>query len=143
LIIAHEPNAQELWTAFYEDKKLGIHTGEIIKIPAYKITNELDKWILAALHQMGKELEQHMDYYLLDNAAKVVLGFVDKLNNRYIRRSRRRFRATGMDGDKFSAYSTLLEVLETYLKFVAPFAPFISEHLFLEIQKNFKKTSEI
>jgi isoleucyl-tRNA synthetase len=76
-----------------------------------------------------------MNKYLLDNSAKLVLGFIDKLNNRYIRRSRRRFWASGMDTDKTSAYHTMFEVLETYMKIAAPFTPFITEHIYLELQK--------
>jgi len=76
-----------------------------------------------------------MDRYVLDNAAKLVLGFIDKLNNRYIRRSRRRFRASGMDEDKTSAYHTMFEVLESYMKIASPFAPFVTEHIYLELQK--------
>ncbi|MBO4516358.1 class I tRNA ligase family protein [bacterium] len=51
-----------------------------------------------------------------------------------MRRSRRRFRASGMDEDKISAYSTLFEVLNTFVKIAAPFAPFISEYIYLELQ---------
>jgi isoleucyl-tRNA synthetase len=80
-----------------------------------------------------------MDAYALDGGAKIVLSFVDKLNNRFIRRSRRRFRASGMDSDKASAYSTLFTVLERYMKLCAPFTPFLAEHIYLELQ-NFKKT---
>jgi isoleucyl-tRNA synthetase len=83
------------------------------------------------------ELEKQMDGYALDGGAKIVLSFVDKLNNRFIRRSRRRFRASGMDTDKASAYTTLFTVLERYMKICAPFAPFIAEHIYLELQ-NFR-----
>lgn len=78
-----------------------------------------------------------MDGYALDGGAKIVLSFVDKLNNWFIRRSRRRFRASGMDSDKASAYTTLFTVLDRYMKLCAPFAPFIAEYMYLELQ-NFK-----
>lgn len=76
-----------------------------------------------------------MDKYLLDTSAKLVLGFIEKLNNRFIRRSRRRFRASGMDKDKQSAFNTLFEVLQSYMKICASFAPFVSEHIYLKLQK--------
>ena len=63
-----------------------------------------------------------------------MLGFIDKLNNWYIRRSRRRFWASGMDQDKYSAYATLYTVLLHYLQLCAPFAPFVAEHLYLELK---------
>ena len=40
-----------------------------------------------------------------------------------------------MDQDKRSGFNTLFEVLQNYLKICAPFAPFISEHIYLELQK--------
>ncbi len=58
---------------------------------------------------------------------------MDKLTNRYLRRSRRRFWATGMDEDKQSAYTTLFEVLNIYLKAAAPFAPFVVEKIWLAL----------
>jgi isoleucyl-tRNA synthetase len=102
----------------------------------------LDKRILAELNNLGIEIELQMDKYFLDNGAKLVLGFIDKLNNRYIRRSRRRFRAAGMNEDKTSAYHTMFEVLENYMKIAAPFTPFITEHIYLELQK-FKGLSSL
>lgn len=108
---------------------------EAIKLPTYSINNELDKWILAELHNLGIQVEEEMNKYFLDTSAKLVLGFIEKLNNRFIRRSRRRFRASGMDQDKRSAFNTLFEVLQSYIKLCAPFAPFVSEHIYLELQK--------
>jgi isoleucyl-tRNA synthetase len=76
-----------------------------------------------------------MNEYFLDSSAKLILGFVEKLNNWFIRRSRRRFRASGMDSDKKSAFNTLFEVIQSYMKICASFAPFVSEHIYLELQK--------
>jgi isoleucyl-tRNA synthetase len=104
-------------------------------MPKIKLENELDKWILAALHDTALEIQQAMDGYQLDIASKSVLGFLDKLNNWYIRRSRRRFWASGMDQDKLAAYTVLYEVLEWYLKLCAPFTPFIAEDLFLQLRE--------
>lgn len=59
---------------------------------------------------------------------------MEKLTNRYLRRSRRRFRAEGMDTDKQAAYATLREVLSIYVKVAAPFAPFITEYVWQEMQ---------
>ena len=136
LLVSHIPQFEDIWNGYYPGNKwTKIGRWECIKLPSYKITNELDKRILAELNNLGIELELQMDKYVLDNAAKLVLGFIDKLNNRYIRRSRRRFRASGMDEDKTSAYNTMFEVLENYMKIAAPFAPFITEHIYLELQK--------
>ncbi|MDD3263062.1 MAG: class I tRNA ligase family protein [Candidatus Absconditabacteria bacterium] len=135
LLISHQPQIDTLWkTTYSTSEKLNINNLESVEIPAYTIRNELDKWILAAINETAKEIEQAMDSYQLDVGAKAVLGFIDKLNNRYIRRSRRRFWAAGMDQDKYAAYMTLYNILVYYLQLCAPFAPFISEQLFLQLQ---------
>ncbi|HBB04487.1 TPA: hypothetical protein DCZ39_06445 [Patescibacteria group bacterium] len=134
LIISHDVNFNELRSTLY-DTKASLDKLEAIKLPTYSINNELDKWILAELHSLGTQIEQEMNKYFLDTSAKLALGFVEKLNNRFIRRSRRRFRASGMGQDKNSAFNTLFEVLQSYMKICASFAPFVSEHIYLELQK--------
>ena len=134
LIISHDVNFNELRPTLY-DTKASLNKLEAIKLPSYSIDNELDKRILAELHSLGLQVEQEMNKYFLDTSAKLVLGFIEKLNNRFIRRSRRRFRASGMDQDKRSAFNTLFEVLQSYMKICAPFAPFVSEHIYLQLQK--------
>jgi len=138
LIISHRPNFRQLRSKLFDDlRKVDIKHLQLIKLPTYKIENELDKWILAELNKVWIEVEWFMDSYSLDWAAKSVLGFVDKLNNRYIRRSRRRFWGSGMNNDKLSAYNTLFDVMENYIKICSCFAPFISEYIYLKLQ-NFK-----
>lgn len=140
LLVSHQPYIDLLWqTAYSTTEKLHLKHLESIIIPTYTISNELDKWILAALNETAQKLEQAMDTYQLDAWAKIVLWFIDQLNNRYIRRSRRRFRASWMDQDKYAAYMTLYTVLLHYLQLCAPFTPFISEHLFLQLQKFVEK----
>ncbi|MCX6823242.1 MAG: class I tRNA ligase family protein, partial [candidate division SR1 bacterium] len=135
LIVSHGPTFQILRSHVYTTKTApALGKMQCVEMPTQVITNELDKWILAAIHEVGLELEKQMDSYSLDGGAKIVLSFVDKLNNRFIRRSRRRFRASGMDSDKASAYTTLFTVLERYMKICAPFAPFLAEHVYLELQ---------
>ncbi|MEI6673375.1 MAG: class I tRNA ligase family protein [bacterium] len=142
LIIAHQENFDQIRSKIYNTKTSGEKIKRAIQLPTYTISNELDKWILAELNNLGLQLEQEMDKYFLDTSAKLVLGFVEKLNNRFIRRSRRRFRASGMDTDKNSAFNTLFEVLQSYMKICASFAPFITEHIYLELQ-NFTTQGKI
>jgi len=134
LIISHDINFNELRKQLYTTDA-SIQNLEAVKLPTYTTSNELDKWILAELHNLGIQVESEMNKYFLDTSAKLVLGFIEKLNNRFIRRSRRRFRASGMDQDKRSAFNTLFEVLQSYMKICASFAPFVSEHIYLELQK--------
>lgn len=142
LIVAHNINFNPIWSYFYQDDSQKITNLEIVKLPTYKIENELDKWILSAINQLGLDVQEAMNNYKLDDAARYVLSFVDKLNNRYIRRSRRRFWAAGLDEDKLSAYNILFDVLENYVKIFAPFAPFLAEDIYLKLQK-FKDTDVV
>ena len=140
LLISHQPQIDTLWQKSYNTTKdIHLKNLESIIIPSYVIQNELDKWILAALHETAQNMENAMDWYQLDLGAKAILSFIDKLNNWYIRRSRRRFWASGMDDDKKAAYITLYTTLLHYIQLCAPFAPFISEHLFLQLQNFWKK----
>ena len=89
----------------------------------------MDAWLLSELHQTLIKENELLQKYALDDAIKTTLEFLDKLTNRWLRRSRRRFWANGMDADKNAAYSTLYTVLKTYLQMLAPFIPFITEKL--------------
>lgn len=135
LIIADETQIKALWSQV-SSKQISenILEGEVLKLPNYTICNELDRWILAELHQTLDNLDQGLRNYNLDGAIKSGIDFIEKLSNRYLRRSRRRFRGHDMTADKHSAYSTLFEVLTTYLQMMAPFTPFITEDLRKRLQ---------
>ena len=135
LIIADETQIKALWSQV-SSKQIteNILEGEVLKLPNYAICNELDRWILAELHQTLDNLDQGLRNYNLDGAIKSGIDFIEKLSNRYLRRSRRRFRGHDMTVDKHSAYSTLFEVLTTYLQMMAPFTPFITEDLRKRLQ---------
>jgi isoleucyl-tRNA synthetase len=79
------------------------------------------------------EVDTHLQHYILDEATKSAMDFMDKLTNRRLRRSRRRFRSNGMNDDKHAAYATLYWVLRRYLQILAPFTPFITEYLRLQL----------
>ena len=100
-----------------------------------KIENELDKWILAETYKMLAEVDKALETYELEPATKALTACMDSLTNRYLRRSRRRFWAEGMEQDKQAAYATLREVLTMYLQVAAPFTPFITESIWQEMQK--------
>ena len=135
LIIADETQIKTLWSQV-SSKQITeeILEWEVLKLPNYAICNELDRWILAEFHQTLDNLDQGLRNYNLDGAIKSGIDFIEKLSNRYLRRSRRRFRGHDMTADKHSAYSTLFEVLTTYLQMMAPFTPFITEDLRKRLQ---------
>ncbi len=91
---------------------------------------ELDRWILARLEQLIAQVTAALNDYHVYKAAQPVEAFLDDLSNWYVRRSRRRFWKSEADADKQAAYATLYEVLVTLTKLLAPFVPFITEHLY-------------
>ncbi|WP_028550336.1 isoleucine--tRNA ligase [Paenibacillus sp. UNC451MF] len=95
--------------------------------------NILDRWVLSRLNQLvvnvGKGLEAN-DFL---NPAKAIETFVDEMSNWYIRRSRDRFWGNGLTEDKLGAYQTLRSVLITLAKLMAPYTPFLSDDLYLNL----------
>ncbi|HQF81805.1 MAG TPA: DUF5915 domain-containing protein, partial [Candidatus Syntrophosphaera thermopropionivorans] len=95
---------------------------------------ELDRWIISRLHSLINKVREWMEEYELTRAVRAIQDFViDELSNWYVRRSRRRFWAAGMTSDKIDAYNTLYQVLVTVAQLVAPFAPYLSEELFINL----------
>ena len=72
LIISHDVNFKQLRSTIY-DTKVSLDKLEAVQLPTYPIHNELDKWILAELHNLGIQFEQEMNKYFLDTSAKLVL----------------------------------------------------------------------
>lgn len=105
-----------------------------VPLPVIQVTNELDQWVLAELHRTVSAVDTALNAYCLDEATGHLITFIDKLTNRYLRRSRRRFRTEVMTDDKRQAYQTLFTVLRTYLQLCAPFIPFVTEQLRQELQ---------
>ncbi|MDD2870685.1 MAG: isoleucine--tRNA ligase [Candidatus Gracilibacteria bacterium] len=95
--------------------------------------NNLDKWLISELNELTKEVTYGFDSYKLNEAAKPIVKFMDNLTNWYIRRSRKRFWKSENDTDKLEAYETLYYTLVELTKIIAPFMPFISEHIYKEL----------
>lgn len=107
------------------------------KIP-YEKRPEIDRWIISKLGSLVKDYEGFMENYEVTKAAREVSEFtIDQLSNWYVRRSRRRFWKSEMNENKLSAYQTLFECLSTVVKLASPFAPFLTE----EIYQNLNKTT--
>jgi isoleucyl-tRNA synthetase len=108
---------------------------------------EMDRWVVSRLHTLIGDVHKHMEKYHLYAVVPEVLSFVDDLTNWYIRLNRRRFWGKGGDeqtssgtktitADQRHAYETLYYVLLTFTKVFAPFAPFISERVFLNLTED-------
>lgn len=102
----------------------------------YEKRPEIDRWIISKLNSIVKEYEELMDSYELTKAARLVGDFtLDQLSNWYVRRCRRRFWKSEINENKISAYQTLYECLNTIAKLAAPFAPFVAEELYQNLNK--------
>jgi len=92
--------------------------------------NILDQWIMSRLQTLKQTVATEMEAYRLYNVVPALFAFIEDLTNWYIRLNRGRFWGEDISADKIAAYSTLYEVLLELSKVMAPFAPFLSEHLY-------------
>jgi isoleucyl-tRNA synthetase len=110
------------------------------EIVPYDERPEIDKWIMSRLSSLVSEYKLYMDEYDVTKAARAVSSFtIDQLSNWYVRRCRRRFWKSEMNRNKLSAYQTLYECLVTISKLTSPFAPFISEEIYSDLNSNTNK----
>lgn len=106
----------------------------------YNERPEIDRWIISKLNSLVKEYDELMENYDVTKAARQVSSFtIDQLSNWYVRRSRRRFWKSEINKNKLSAYQTLYECLVTVAKLTSPFAPFIAEELYQDLNSLTKK----
>ncbi len=97
--------------------------------PSIAERSELDRYILAELDHTVGRVRDELDNYKSHLAARHLLSFVDTLSNWYVRRSRDRFWAPGLEQDKLDAHWTLYECLVTTAQLLAPFLPFVTEEI--------------
>ncbi len=97
--------------------------------------NITDNWVISKLQTLKKDIEKEMADYNLYNVVPALFNFIEDLTNWYIRINRARFWGDGMNDDKKEAYTTLFLTLKEVTIAMAPFAPFLSEHIFLELKK--------
>lgn len=96
----------------------------------------LDKWILSRLNTVIEEVTHSLDDYDITKGARSISTFIDELSNWYVRRSRQRFWSSGMTNDKRAAFSTLFEVLKKLSQLMAPYTPFVTEHIYSNLVKD-------
>ena len=96
----------------------------------------MDKWILSRLNTVVGEVDSNLEAYRIPEAAKAMQDFVDDLSNWYVRRSRERFWAKGMEQDKINAYMTLYTALVTLCKAAAPMIPFMTEDIYQNLVRS-------
>ena len=106
------------------------YTLEYDKLPV------MDKWLLSKLNSTVAEVDSNLDQYRIPEAAKALQDFVDEMSNWYVRRSRERFWAKGMEQDKINAYMTLYTALVTICKAAAPMIPFMTEDIYQNLVRS-------
>ena len=90
----------------------------------------MDKWLLSKLNTLITEVDTNLENYRIPETARALDSFVDEMSNWYVRRSRERFWAKGMEQDKINAYMTLYTALVTVSKLAAPMIPFMAEDIY-------------
>ncbi|MCR4744324.1 MAG: isoleucine--tRNA ligase [Lachnospiraceae bacterium] len=96
----------------------------------YEKLSVMDKWLLSKLNSTIKEVDNDLENYKITEAAKALQEFVDEMSNWYVRRSRKRYWAKGMEQDKINAYMTLYTALLEISKAAAPMIPFMTEQIY-------------
>ena len=96
----------------------------------------MDKWLLSKLNSVVGEVDESLNLYRIPEAAKALQSFVDEMSNWYVRRSRERFWAGGMEQDKINAYMTLYTALVTISKAAAPMIPFMTEEIYQNLVRS-------
>jgi isoleucyl-tRNA synthetase len=124
-----------LWNAYSFFVTYANIDGVTPQPPPDEPANPLDRWILSAAQTLAGKVGDALDAYDLSRAIDPIIEFIDSLNNWYIRRSRRRFWRSGADSDKNDAYAALREALVTLAKTAAPFMPFTTEMIWLNLRR--------
>ncbi len=96
----------------------------------YEKLGVMDRWLLSRLNTVVKQVDENLGSYRIPEAARALDSFTDEMSNWYVRRSRERFWAKGMEQDKINAYMTLYTALVTIAKTAAPMVPFITEEIY-------------
>ena len=102
----------------------------------YEKLSVMDKWLLSKLNSAIKAVDEDLANYKIPEAAKALQSFVDDMSNWYVRRSRERFWAKGMEQDKINAYMTLYTALVEICKTAAPMIPFMTEDIYQNLVRS-------
>lgn len=102
----------------------------------YDKLSVMDKWLLSKLNTLVKEVDDNLGGYRIPEAARALQDFVDDMSNWYVRRSRERFWAKGMEQDKINAYMTLYTALVVCSKAAAPLIPFMTEDIYQNLVRS-------
>jgi len=110
----------------------GIDSWKADSNPATPV-NITDQWILSRLQTLKANVAREMAEYKLYNVVPALFEFIEDLTNWYIRLNRSRFWVEAVTDDKYTAYQTLYTTISELTVCMAPFAPFLSEHIYQEL----------
>ena len=105
----------------------------------YEKLSVMDKWLLSRLNSTIQTVDDDLANYKIPEAARALEAFVDDMSNWYVRRSRERFWAKGMEQDKINAYMTLYTALVEFCKAAAPMIPFMTEDIYQNLVRSIDK----
>ncbi len=111
------------------------YTLEYEKLPV------MDRWLLSKLNSVNRKVDEDLSAYRIPEAARALEEFVDDMSNWYVRRSRERFWAKGMEQDKINAYMTLYTALVTVCSCAAPMIPFMTEDIYQNLVRSVDKNA--
>ena len=95
----------------------------------------VDQWIYSRLHETIDQVNKNLDTYTLDEAAKAVYEFIrGDFCDWYVEMATVRLYANEDLRSKTTAQRVLRDVLESALKLLHPFMPFITEELWQHIK---------
>ncbi|MBR5338374.1 MAG: isoleucine--tRNA ligase [Lachnospiraceae bacterium] len=107
----------------------------------YDKLSVMDKWLLSKMNTLISEVDDDLGNYKIPEAARALQEFVDDMSNWYVRRSRERFWAKGMEQDKINAYMTLYTAIVNVCKLAAPLIPFMTEDIYQNLVRSIDKTA--
>ncbi|EKD76202.1 MAG: hypothetical protein ACD_43C00194G0001 [uncultured bacterium] len=122
-----------LWNinSFYQLFAGTVDSAVLTDNPNTTSTNIMDRWVLALLADTTERVTAAMDHYDLAEATRVLEQTVQEISTWYVRRSRDRFKGTA--AEKIPALQTLATALDTLVKLLAPFTPFLAERIYLQL----------
>jgi isoleucyl-tRNA synthetase len=99
-------------------------------------TNILDRWICAATRSLTAFVRTEMEGFRLYTVVPYLVKFIDGLTNIYVRFNRKRLKGGRGKEDSEMALACLFDVLLTVCKVMAPFTPYLTEGMYLNLIKS-------
>ena len=103
--------------------------------PAVSQRPLLDRWVLGELHAVVRDVTGALEAFDTATAGRRLGGFIDDLSNWYVRRSRRRFWDGPSGASGKAAFATLYECVSTLTALMAPFVPFVTDHVWNVVRR--------